>query len=145
MNMNLESKELLEVIKTFDDYIEIPLSIAHTEVSKYRVTFDGIKEIIKNFNDTSDPKDRMKELTRLSTHLLRLVDEMIEDNTKRQYKFTLELKKKNYIIDGLKKYIDSKEELDQEIPSDDEDDDEPTPTSATSGLSKKEKEVLGIK
>ena len=98
MNMKLESKELLEVIKTFDDYIEIPLSIAHTDVSKYRVTFDGIKEIIKNFNDTSDPKDRMKELTRLSTHLLRLVDEMIEDNTKRQYKFTLELKKKNYII-----------------------------------------------
>ena len=47
------------------------------------------------------------------------------------------------IIDGLKKYIDSKEELDQEIPSDDEDDDEPT--SATSGLSDKEKKILGIK
>ena len=144
--MKLESKELLEVIKTFDDYIEVPLSIAHTDVSKYRENFEGIKEIIKNYNDSAnDSKDRLKYLTRLTNHLLRLVDDMLEDNTKREYKFTLELKKKNYIIDGLKKYIDSKEELDAEIPSDDEDDDEPTPTSATSGLSKKEKEVLGIK
>ena len=142
--MKLESKELLEVIKTFDDYIEVPLSIAHTDVSKYRENFEGIKEIIKNYNDSAnDSKDRLKYLTRLTNHLLRLVDDMLEDNTKREYKFTLELKKKNYIIDGLKKYIDSKEELDAEIPSDDEDDDEPT--SATSGLSKKEKEVLGIK
>tara|TARA_B100001079_G_scaffold183544_1_gene157978 strand:- start:416 stop:850 length:435 start_codon:yes stop_codon:yes gene_type:complete len=144
--MKLESKELLEVIKTFDDYIEVPLSIAHTDVSKYRENFEGIKEIIKNYNDSAnDSKDRLKYLTRLTNHLLRLVDDMLEDNTKREYKFTLELKKKNYIIDGLKKYIDSKEELDAEIPSDDEDDEEPTPTSATSGLSDKEKKILGIK
>ena len=140
--MKLESKELLEVIKTFDDYIEIPLSIAHTEVSKYRETFNALKEVIKKFNDTSDPKEQLRHLTSLSTHLLRLVDEMIEDNTKNRYQHTLELKKKNYIINGLKKYIDSKEELDAEIPSDDEDEEEPTPAS---GLSDKEKKILGIK
>ena len=141
--MKLESKELLEVIKTFDDYIEIPLSIAHTEVSKYRETFNALKEVIKKFNDTSDPKERLKELTRLSTHLLRLVDEMIEDNTKNKYQQTLELKKKHYIIKGLQDYIDSKENLDKEMDLPDDEDDEPT--SATSGLSDKEKKILGIK
>ena len=142
--MKLESKQLLELVKSFDDFIEVPKSIAYNDISKYRTSIENIVQTIKKYNeDSNDNKEVVKNLKSLSTQLLRLVDEFLEDTTRLKYQHTLELKKKNYIIDGLKKYIASKEELDAEIPSDDEDDEEPT--SATSRLSKKEKEVLGIK
>ena len=144
--MKLESNELYELIRHFDDFIEVPLSIAHNDSSKYQSSFDGIKEIIKKYNQTSnDQKERPKHLTALSTHLLRLVDEMLEDKNKIKYQHTLEIKKKNYIIDGLKKYIASKEDLDAEIPSDDGDDEPPSdekPTGDTDGLSKKELDLI---
>ena len=61
-----------------------------------------------------------------------------------KYQHTLEIKKKNYIIDGLKKYIESKDDLDAEIPSDDEDDhpSDEKPTGDTDGLSKKELDLI---
>jgi hypothetical protein len=71
---------------------------------------------------------------------------MLEDHTKIKYSHALNIKKKNYIIDGLKKYIESKEDLDAEIPSDD--DEKPTKGDSAhkiKGLSKAEKQVLGIK
>ena len=146
MNHKLESKELYEIIRHFDNHIEVPHSIAHGDYSKFLTSFDGIKQIVKKYNDSADPKERLLHLTSLSTHLLRLVDEMLEDHTKIKYSHALNIKKKNYIIDGLKKYIESKEDLDAEIPSDD--DEEPTKGDSApkiKGLSKAEKQVLGIK
>ena len=142
--MKLESKQLLELVKSFDDYIELPKSIAYSDISKYRTNIENIVQTIKKYNeDSNDNKEVVKNLKSLSTQLLRFVDEMMEDTTKRKYQHTLEIKKKNYIIKGLKDYIDSKEERDSELPADDEE--EPTDTDTTSRLSKKEKEVLGIK
>lgn len=146
MNHKLESKELYEIIRHFDNHIEVPHSIAHGDYSKFLTSFDGIKQIVKKYNDSADSKERLLHLTSLSTHLLRLVDEMLEDHTKIKYSHALNIKKKNYIIDGLKKYIESKEDLDAEIPSDD--DEEPTKGDSApkiKGLSKAEKQVLGIK
>jgi len=147
MNHKLESKELYEIIRHFDDHIEVPHSIAHGDYSKFLTSFDGIKQIVKKYNDSAnDPKERLLHLTSLSTHLLRLVDEMLEDHTKIKYSHALNIKKKNYIIDGLKKYIESKEDLDAEIPSDD--DEKPTKGGSApkiKGLSKVERQVLGIK
>jgi len=143
MNHKLESKELYEIIRHFDDFIEVPHSIAHGDFSKFLTSFNAIISIIKKHNDSAnDPKERLRHLITLSTHLLRLVDEMLEDQTKIKYKHGLVIKQKNYVIDGLKKYIASKEDLDAEIPSDDDDKE---PTSATNGLSDKEKKILGIK
>ena len=143
MNHKLESKELYEIIRHFDDFIEVPHSIAHGDFSKFLTSFNAIIDIIKKHNDSAkDDKERLRHLTALSTHLLRLVDEMLEDQTKIKYKHGLVIKQKNYVIDGLKKYIASKEDLDAEIPSDDDDKE---PTSATNGLSDKEKKILGIK
>ena len=143
MTHKLESKQLLELVKSFDDYIEIPKSIAHNDISKYSTSIENIVKSIKQYNDYSnDTKESVKNLRSLTTILLRVAEEVLEDITKTKYQHHLELKKKNYIIDGLKKYIDSKEELDAEIPSDDEDEEEPTPAS---GLSDKEKKILGIK
>ena len=142
--MKLESKQLLELVKSFDDYIEVPKSIAYNDISKYRTSIENIVQTIKKYNeDSNDNKEVVKNLKSLSTQLLRFVDEMMEDTTKRKYQHTLEIKKKNYIIKGLKDYIDSKEERDSELPADDKE--EPTDTDTTSRLSKKEKEVLGIK
>jgi len=150
MNHKLESKELYEIIRHFDDFIEVPHSIAHGDFSKFLTSFNAIISIIKKHNDSAnDPKERLRHLITLSTHLLRLVDEMLEDQTKIKYSHALNIKKKNYIIDGLKKYIASKEDLDAEIPSDD--DEEPTKGGSApkikgiKGLSNAEKQNLGIK
>ena len=149
MNHKLESKELYEIIRHFDNHIEVPHSIAHGDYSKFLISFDGVKQIVKKYNDSVDSQELLLHLTSLSTHLLRLVDEMIEDHIKIKYSHALNIKKKNYIIDGLKKYIESKEDLDAEIPSDD--DEEPTKGGSApkikgiKGLSNAEKQVLGIK
>jgi|TARA_B100000315_G_C14432973_1_gene521013 hypothetical protein len=147
-NHKLESKALYEIIRQFDHHIEVPHSIQHGDYNKFLTSFDGIKQIVKKYNDSSDSKEQLLHLTSLSTHLLRLVDEMLEDHTKIKYSHALNIKKKNYIIDGFRKYIASKEELDAEIPSDDE---EPTKGGSApkikgiKGLSKAERQVLGIK
>ena len=143
MNHKLESKALLELVKSFDDYIEIPKSIAHNDISKYKTSIENIVKSIKQYNDYSnDTKESVKNLRSLTTILLRVTEEILEDITKTKYQHHLVIKKKDYVIKGLKSFISSKEELDAEIPSDDEDDE---PTSATSGLSDKEKKILGIK
>ena len=56
------------------------------------------------------------------------------------YQHGLEIKKKDYVISNLKKYIDSKDELDAEIPSDD--DEEEDSDDEVKGLSKKEREIM---
>ena len=150
--MKLESKELYEIIRHFDDYIEVPQSLAHNRTSKNnRSNFDHIIQLIKKYNENANDKEaRLLNLTSLSTHLLRTVEEMLEQDLKKTYHHSLELKKKNYIIDNLKKYIEDKEDLDAEIPSDDDEEEpkqtkRPTkekPTSAIGGLSKKELDLI---
>ena len=51
------------------------------------------------------------------------------------------MKKKDYVIDNLKKYIESKEDLDAEIPSD-EDEEEKSDEKELKGLSKKERDLI---
>ena len=53
---------------------------------------------------------------------MRLIAEFIEMRTKENYDYKLQLKKKDYVIAKLKEYIESKDDLDGEIPSDDEED-----------------------
>ena len=48
---------------------------------------------------------------------------------------------KDYFIDNLKKYIESKEDLDAEIPSD-EDEEEKSDEKELKGLSRKERDIL---
>ncbi len=53
---------------------------------------------------------------------MRTLAEILDAHEAFNYDYKLQLKKKQYVIDGLKKFIDDKEALDAEIPSDDDED-----------------------
>ena len=55
-NHKLESKALYEIIRQFDHHIEVPHSIQHGDYNKFLTSFDGIKQIVKKYNDSSDSK-----------------------------------------------------------------------------------------
>jgi hypothetical protein len=55
-------------------------------------------------------------------------------------------KKSRYLIDRLKQYIDDKEDLDKELPSDDEEESSDKEKDLLKGLSPKERQLMkGIK
>ena len=53
---------------------------------------------------------------------MRTLAEILDAHEAFNYDNKLQIKKKQYVIDGLKKFIDDKEALDAEIPSDDDED-----------------------
>ena len=60
MNHKLESKALYEIIRQFDDHIEVPHSIQHGDYSKFLTSFEAIISIIRKHNDSAnDPKERL--------------------------------------------------------------------------------------
>ena len=72
---------------------------------------------------------------------MRLIAELMEKQTQLNYDHKLELKAR-YIIDRLKQYIESKEDL-EEIPSDeDEEESSDEKDDEMKGLSKKEREIM---
>ena len=80
-------------------------------------------------------------VARLFNNAMRLIAELMEKQTQLNYDYRLELKKKDYVIDRLKQYIESKEDLDAEIPSDD-DEEEKSDEKELKGLSRKERDLI---
>ena len=77
---------------------------------------------------------------------MRLIAELLERQTELNYNHKLELKKARYLIDRLKQYIDDKEDLDKELPSDDEEESSDKEKDLLKGLSPKERQLMkGIK
>ena len=54
------------------------------------------------------------------TQSLRLIDEILEDNIKTEYDKKLNIKKNDYLIAKFKQYIKDKDDLDAELPDDDD-------------------------
>ena len=74
---------------------------------------------------------------------MNLIVELIDENLKLKYDHRLEIKKKEYLIDKLKQFIDAKDDLDAEIPSDDdEEESSDDKDDKVKGLSKKELEIM---
>ena len=71
-----------------------------------------------------------------------VVLELLEENMQRTYQHGLEMKKKDYVISNLKKYIDSKDELDAEIPSDDNEEEDSDEKELKKGLSRRELSMI---
>ena len=74
---------------------------------------------IRDFLSTIDEYNRTKDTDTLKyslTQILRLLEVIFDDNMKRDYDMKLTLKKKDFVIDRLKKYISSYEELEDELP-----------------------------
>ena len=81
------------------------------------------------------------KLKRAFNNAMTVIIELLDENLQKAYNHRLEMKKKDYVIDNLKKYIESKEDLDAEIPSD-EDEEEKSDEKELKGLSRKERDIL---
>ena len=106
-------KELLEEIRNKDN-IEVPSSI------QFNRTY---QKQIKDFLSSIDEYNRTKDTDTLKyslTKVFRLLEVIFDDNMKRDYDMKLTLKKKDFVIDRLKKYISSYEEIEDEIPDEPE-------------------------
>jgi hypothetical protein len=73
---------------------------------------------------------------------MRTLAEILDAHEALNYDYKLQLKKKQYVIDGLKKFIDDKEALDAEIPSDDDEEESSDEKELKKGLSRRELSIM---
>ena len=106
-------KDLLEEIRNKDN-IEVSSAIQFNRT--YQKQIKDFISSIDEFNRTKDTDVLKYGLTKL----MRLVEVIFDDNMKRDYDMKLTLKKKDFVIDRLKKYISSYEELEDELPDEPE-------------------------
>ena len=139
-------RELYEQVRAYDDLLDVPQSVKY---SKHHHTRQGIENLIKEveeFNGLPVTKDSITDCKRLFNNAMRLIAELLEKQTELNYNHKLELKKARYLIDRLKQYIDDKEDLDKELPSDDEEESSDKEKDLLKGLSPKERQLMkGIK
>jgi len=139
-------RELYEQVRAYDDLLDIPQSVKY---SKHHHTRQGIENLIKEveeFNGLPVSKDSIKDCKRLFNNAMRIIAELLEKQTELNYNHKLELKKARYLIDRLKQYIDDKEDLDKELPSDDEEESSDKEKDLLKGLLPKERQLMkGIK
>jgi hypothetical protein len=143
MNNKPTMKELYELVRLHDEKIELPDIIQFSKLSRYSFHIDKIKKEVHEYNRFStDPKESLKHLKVLTRTLLELLEEMGEDKLVIFHNHRLEIKKKDYVIKGLKDFIASRDELDDEIPTDDDDSKDGKDEKEPKGLSKKELEIM---
>ena len=136
-------RELYEQVRSFDDLLEIPDTVKYSKNHFLRHGVENLIKEVEQFNALPTNKDSIKDCKRLFNNAMRLIAELIEKQTQLNYDHKLELKKTRYIIDRLKQYIESKEDLDAEIPSDDdEEESSDKKDDEMKGLSKKEREIM---
>ena len=107
---------------TYKDLLEEIRNKDNIEVSSIQFNRTYQKQI-KDFISSIDEFNRTKDTETLKyglTKLMRLVEVIFDDNMKRDYDMKLTLKKKDFVIDRLKKYISSYEELEDELPDEPE-------------------------
>ena len=141
MNIKDTMRELYEQVRKYDDLLNIPHAVKYSENHSLRGGISNLLKEVEQFNRFPNDKESLKECKRLFNNAMRLIAELIEQQTKLNYTHQLNLKKKDYVIDNLKKYIESKDDLDAEIPSDD-DEEEKTGDKEMKGLSRKERDLI---
>ena len=137
-----QMQKLYEKVREYDDLLTVPNEVKYAELHSMRSGIDILIKEINQFNIDTPDKDSQFKLKRLFNNAMRLIAEFIEMRTKENYDYRLALKKKDYVIAKLKEYIDSKDDLDAEIPSDDEEDKKKDTAPELKGLSKKEIELM---
>lgn len=141
MNIKDTMRELYEQVRKYDDLLDIPQSVKYSKHNHTRTGIDNLIKEVEQFNKFPNDKSSLTECKRLFNNAMRLIAELMEQQTEINYDYKLELKKKDYVINRLKQYIDSKEDLDAEIPSDDEEE-EKSDEKELKGLSKKERDLI---
>ena len=140
MNIQDTMRVLYEQVRAYDDLIELPDEIKFNQRTKNNTSMNNLIKAVEDFNKFPNDKDSLLKLKRAFNNAMTVILELLNENMDRAYQHGLEMKKKDYVISNLKKYIDSKDELDAEIPSDD--DEEEDSDDEVKGLSKKEREIM---
>ena len=141
MKKKVTMKDLYEKVRNFDEIISVPHSVRYSELNSFKsIVSELVKQVDELNSYPHNQKDKNIKLIRIYNSCMNLIAELIEEGLKKDYDHRLQIKKKQYVIDKLKEYIDSKEDLDAEIPSDD--DEEEKSDNETKGLSKKELEIM---
>ena len=141
MNIKDTMRELYEQVRKYDDLLDIPQSVKYSKHTHTRSGIDNLLREVEQFNKFPNDKNSLTDCKRLFNNAMRLIAELMEKQTQINYDYKLELKKKDYVIDRLKQYIESKEDLDAEIPSDD-DEEEKSDEKELKGLSRKERDLI---
>ncbi len=140
MNIQDKMRVLYEQVRQYDDLIELPDEIKFNKRTRNNTSMNNLMKAVEDFNKFPNDKDSLIKLKRAFNNAMTVILELLNENMDRAYQHGLEMKKKDYVISNLKKYIDSKDELDAEIPSDD--DEEEDSDDEVKGLSKKEREIM---
>ena len=140
MNIQDTMRVLYEQVRQYDDLIELPDEVKFNKRTRNNVSMNNLMKSVEDFNKFPNDKDSLLKLKRAFNNAMTVILELLEENMQKTYQHGLEIKKKDYVISNLKKYIDSKDELDAEIPSDD--DEEEDSDDEVKGLSKKEREIM---
>ena len=104
-------RELLEQIRE-QDSVQVP-DIVKFNV-EYRKSIQPLLASIENYNRTKDTETLKYSLQQS----LRVIAEIFDKEFRKTYDYKLTIKKKQYVIDKLKQFIDDKPELDAELPDD---------------------------
>ena len=134
-------RQLLEQVREYDDLIVLPDEIKFNTRTKNNASINNLRRAVEDFNKFPNDKDSLLKLKRAFNNAMTLIIELLDENLQNAFNHRLEMKKKDYVIDNLKKYIESKEDLDAEIPSD-EDEEEKSDEKELKGLSRKERDIL---
>ena len=140
MNIQDTMRVLYEQVRQYDDLIELPDEVKFNKRTRNNVSMNNLMKSVEEFNKFPNDKDSLLKLKRAFNNAMTVILELLNENMDKAYEHGLEIKKKDYVISNLKKYIDSKEDLDAEIPSDD--DEEEDSDDEVKGLSKKEREIM---
>ena len=136
-------RQLLEQVREYDDLIVLPDEIKFNTRTKNNASISNLRRAVEDFNKFPNDKDSLMKLKRAFNNAMTLIIELLDENLQNAFNHRLEIKKKDYVIDNLKKYIESKEDLDAEIPSDeDEEESSDEKDDEMKGLSKKEREIM---
>ena len=139
----LESKELYEKIREYDEVISVPNAVRYSELNSYK---SGINDIVKQVDElnslSANPKEKNIKLKGIYDRCMGVIVELLDENLKMKYDHRLEIKKKDYLIDKLNQFIASKDDLDAEIPSDDDDEESSDEKELKKGLSKRELSIM---
>ena len=131
-------RKLYEQVRAYDDLLDIPDTVKYSG----NTSIQNLLKDVEEFNRLSNDKNSLKECKRLFNNAMRTLAEILDAHEALNYDYKLQLKKKQYVIDGLKKFIDDRDDLDAEIPSDDDEEEASDEKELKKGLSRRELSIM---
>tara|TARA_B100001059_G_scaffold87799_1_gene85970 strand:- start:247 stop:678 length:432 start_codon:yes stop_codon:yes gene_type:complete len=131
-------RKLYEQVRAYDDLLDMPDTVKYSGNTSIKNLLKDVEE----FNRLPNDKSSLKECKRLFNNAMRALGEILDAHEALNYDYKLQLKKKQYVIDNLKKFIDDKEALDAEIPTDDDEEESSDEKELKKGLSRRELSIM---